>query len=691
MGVLIGIDIGGTFTDIVGIDLQNKEIQTLKVPTTNDDHSQGFMLGIKNVLDKMNRHVEDVIQIVHGTTVGTNAILEEKGAKIGILTTEGFEDTLEIGRQKRSDMYNLFMDPETPIFLCPRKRIIGIEERIDPHTGKAFVPIDEKRILQAVKKLVEEYGVESIAVNYLFSFINPEHEKITEQIINENYPQISVSLSSQVDPQFREYERLCLTAFDAYVKPVVGRYLEKLQNKLSEEKIQSPIYIMLSQGGVTEVETLKKRSVGTLLSGVAAGVLGGKEAGRQSNENNVITLDVGGTSADVSLIVEGKSLIATEGVIRSYPLRIPMVDIHTIGAGGGSIAYVDEAKNLRVGPESAGAIPGPACYGRGGQRPTITDASLILGYLNEKGLAGGSLPLNKTLAKKAIEKHVSEPLGLDLIKAAMGIHQIINAKMADAIRLVTVKRGYDPRIFALVSFGGAGGLHACAIADELDINKIIIPATPGVLSANGLIVSNIEAQEWMSYTENTKKLDLTALQEAITRLENKCLASMLRHDISASDLQRELTLMMRYVGQSYDIPVSVSLDESLELNIDRSIKDFHQYHEQIYGHSDPNNETEIVSLRVTYKYPILDSALKLELHRSDNTLNDSSEVIYREVYFDRFKEFVKTPVYDKSKLSINERTRGPLIVEQADTTILVNPGWSVIRNDNGNLVLERSK
>ncbi len=688
MAVVIGIDIGGTFTDVVGINLDTNKVYTVKVPTTNEDQSKGFLHGIQEMIKKMNCQTSDIVKIIHGTTVGTNAILEEKGAKIGILTTKGFEDILEIGRQKRTDMYNLFFERETPSFLCPRKRRKGISERIDPTSGKVLLPIDEKEVITAVQELVEEHQVEAIAVNYLFSFVNPEHEIRTEQLIKEKYPQISISLSHQIDPQFREYERICLTAFDAYIKPVINKYMDNIQNQLANKNIDAPLYIMLSQGGLIGTKPLEKKAVGTLLSGVAAGVLGGKEAARQSDEHNIITLDVGGTSADVSLIIEGKSLIATESQIRSYPLRIPMVDVNTIGAGGGSIAYIDEGNNLHVGPESASAVPGPACYGRGGEMPTVTDASLVLGYLREKGLAGGRLPLNLSLAEKSIEEKISKPLGMSVTDAAMGIHKIMNAVMADAIRLVSVKRGFDPREFSLVPFGGAGGLHACSVADFLGIREIIIPATPGVLSANGLIMSDIETEESSSYKYNINDVNMEDLEAAVYQLKQKCYENMREYNVDSSGIKRELTLMMRYIGQSYELPISLALEDNTKLQIQKIIQDFHDHHEKVYGHRDSQNQIELVSIRINYRYPIMELKVREKLYTSYTNQNEKV-VEYSQVYFDEYKQYVQTPIYQKANLPMGKKLIGPIIVEQSDTTTVVNPGWTLRLTEKGNMELTK--
>jgi N-methylhydantoinase A len=685
MGVIIGVDIGGTFTDIVGVDLDSGTLWTHKVPTTPLDHTSGFIDGLQGVLKKMERPVHDIENVIHGTTVGTNAILEKKGAKIGILATEGFEDILYIGRQKRSQMYDLFMDPETPVFLCPRRRVKGIPERMDA-TGQVLVPLDKESIAQGVKDLVENHGVQSIAVNFLFSFMNSEHEQTAEKIIKQLYPGISVSLSSRVDPQFREYERCCLTAFDAYVRPVVGNYLERLQRRLVEEGVHAPLHIMLSQGGIASVKVTIERAVGTLLSGVAAGVIGGKAAGENVGDQNVITLDVGGTSADVSLVTGSKPFIATEGKIGSFPLRQPMVDVNTIGAGGGSIAFVDEAGNLRVGPQSAGSLPGPVCYGRGGVMPTVTDASLVLGYLSSEGLVGGALPLDKELASEAINRHICQPLNLELTKAASGIHRIINAAMADAVRLVSVQRGYDPRKFSLVAFGGAGGIHACSVASQLGIERVIIPEGSGVLAAYGLIVAEIEAQEWKTYRVATKDLTVETLNKVIKSLEAKCMESIENDGSSETDLQREYVAMMRYVGQSYELPVPLSLIEMNGKVIETAIADFHQIHERVYGQNNRNSETELVSLRVTLRHLVTEEDVK-SLKMVSSQLNQP--IHHRQVYFDECADYVETPVYPKSLLPKEEVIHGPAIIAQVDTTIIVRPNWSVKLTSNDNLIMER--
>ena len=450
-GLRIGVDIGGTFTDVIG--RRGDRVWTAKVPSSPGDLAAGVLAGVETVLALSGEAPEDVDRFVHGTTIATNAILEEKGARIGLLMTEGFEDVLEIGRQKRSRMYDLFMAPETPVFLAPGRRRAGIAERIGPD-GSVVVPLDEAGVRATVARLVEEEGIEAVAVCYLFSFRNPAHERRTADIIARDFPGLAVSISSEVDPVFREYERTCVTAFDAYVRPVVNGYLDGLDVALRRRGVLAPLLIMQSRGGAASAHRTVARPVTTLLSGPAAGALGGRSAGERSGRRELITLDIGGTSSDVALARGGASLVSREGRIRGYPLRVPMVDVHTIGAGGGSIARLDDAGVLKVGPESAGADPGPACYGRGGIAPTVTDASLVLGYLDPARFAGGIRP-RIDAAERAVGA-LAEAMRCSLAEAAFGIHTVCNAAMAEAVRMLTVKRGHDPRDFALVLLGGAG-------------------------------------------------------------------------------------------------------------------------------------------------------------------------------------------------------------------------------------------
>src|SRR6058998_2105432 len=486
--VQIGVDIGGTFTDIVALDREGRLTLT-KVPSTPKDLLEGIAVAVQRVLGLAGAAPGAVERFIHGTTVATNAILEQKGAVTAVLATDGFEDVLELGRQKRSRMYDLAMDPEVPTFLVPRRRRIGVRERLDAR-GAVLVPLDEDQVRAEVATLRTQ-DVQAVAVCYLFSFVNPAHERRTREICREVAPELSVSLSCEVDPTFREYERLCVTAFDAYLGPVVKRYLAGLAETLRGLRVPAVPLVMRSRGGIVSAALAAQEPVTLFLSGPAGGVIGARFAAERSGVRDFVSLDMGGTSNDVAMVRGGEPLIASEGWIGPYPVRTPMVDVSSIGAGGGSIAWIDGAGGLRVGPRSAGAEPGPACYGRGGDQATVTDASLILGYLNPERFAGGLMTLDVGAAERAVAG-IGRRLGLDTIAAAAGIHRVITARMADQIRLVTIKRGYDPRQFALVVLGGAGPVHGVRLAEEMGMTEVIVPEAPGVLAAFGLLAAAIE-------------------------------------------------------------------------------------------------------------------------------------------------------------------------------------------------------
>src|SRR5688572_20967891 len=488
--IQIGVDIGGTFTDIVALDAGGR-LALAKVPSTPKDLLDGIAEATTRVLKLAGAAPADVARFIHGTTIATNAILEQKGATTAILATEGFEDVLELFRSKRSRMYDLGMDPEVPTFLAPRRRRFGVRERLDAK-GRVLVPLDEDDVRVAVQKL-QAQGVAAVAVCYLFSFVNPAHERRTRDIIAEVAPELSVSLSSEVDPTFREYERLCVTAFDAYLGPVVKRYLAGLADTLRGLGVPGVPLIMRSRGGIVSAALAAQQPVTLFLSGPAGGVIGASFAAERSGVKDFVSLDMGGTSNDVAMVRDGTPLLASEGAIGAYPVRTPMVDVNTIGAGGGSIAWIDAAGGLRVGPRSAGAEPGPACYARGGDEATVTDASVVLGYLNPARFAGGALALDVAAAERAVAA-IGRRLGVDAVTAAAGIHRVVNARMADQIRLVTIKRGYDPRQFALLVLGGAGPVHGAALAAEMGMPEVLVPEAPGVLAAFGLLAAAIEHQ-----------------------------------------------------------------------------------------------------------------------------------------------------------------------------------------------------
>lgn len=684
MSITIGIDIGGTFTDVVALDNESGKLQYTKVNSTPPRLVDGFMQGADSVRALASASFADVSRIAHGTTIGTNAILEARGSTIGILTTSGFEDVLTIGRQKRSDMYDVFIEPETPVFLAPRRRIFGVKERMYPD-GVVDVPLDEGEVTHAVQVLVEEHGVEAIAVCYLFSFANAAHEERTRDIILHAFPDLRVSLSSDLDPRFREYERLCLTAFDAYLRPVLERYIQEVRDSLMDSGVKARLHIIHSRGGITSDETILSNTVSTVLSGPAAGVIGGVHAGNLSDLTDLITLDMGGTSCDISLVDKGKPVLSGEGKIAKYPLRQPMLDINTIGAGGGSIAWVDASGALRVGPRSAGASPGPAAYGMGGAEPTVTDASLLLGYLDPGFFAGGSMQLSVDKAEAAVRTNIAEPLGIDVLDAAHGIHTIVNNHMADEVRLVSVFRGYDPRNFSLVALGGAGPVHAGRLARQTNIGKVLVPLNPGVLSAFGLLVANLEHERARTFRVRAVDAVPSELQQAFEDLEKACRIQMDRDADPARSVNTARSVEVRYVGQSYELEVPIVGDEIDDTAIARVIEDFHGIHERVYGHRDSDDLVELVTFRVVLSQapgPVPGGA-DLETNQGPPSPRTS-----RNAYFPEAGGLVKTPVYDRNTLGAGAELESPAIVQQLDTTTVIYPNSAASIDSHGNLIIQ---
>ncbi len=676
----IGVDIGGTFTDIVALDDEGR-LALAKVPSTPKDLLDGIGAAVGKVLALAGAPPGDVERFIHGTTVATNAVLEKKGAVTAILTTEGFEDVLEMGRQKRSRMYDLEMDPETPSFLAPGRRRVGIRERLDAR-GAALVPLDEGQVRAAVQTLRAQ-GVQAIAVCYLFSFVNPAHERRTRELCAEIAPEISVSLSSEVDPTFREYERLCVTAFDAYLGPVVKRYLAGLADTLRGLGIRAVPLIMRSRGGIVSAALAARQPVTLFLSGPAGGVIGAGFAAERSGVRDFVSLDMGGTSNDVAMVRSGAPLLASEGSIGPYPVRTPMVDVNTIGAGGGSIAWIDAAGGLRVGPRSAGAEPGPACYGRGGDAATVTDASVVLGYLNPERFAGGALTLDVGAAEGAVGA-IGRRLGVDTITAAAGIHRVINARMADQIRLVTIKRGYDPRQFSLVVLGGAGPVHGASLAAEMGMAEVLVPEAPGVLAAFGLLAAAIEHHHARTLQAQTDVADLAAVNRCLAELDAAGRARMREEGVAAGDVHVAYTADMRYVGQAYELEVPIAAPVAAE-RVPDVVAAFHAVHERVYGYARTQQTVEFVNFRAVHTYRLPRPVVRPSARASGSL--DDARVGERRAYFDGF---VSAAIYERARLPLGARLAGPAIVEQMDTTTVIPPGVTAVVDDAGNLRLRRA-
>lgn len=685
----IGIDVGGTFTDVVC--RRGKKIFTTKVTSTPGDPAIGVFEGMKKILALSNTKHGEIQRIVHGSTVAINAILERKGVIIGVLMTKGFEDTLALGRQNRSELYNLFADPETPEFLAPRRMRIGINERIGAD-GNVIRPLDEEQVKTAVRKLREAYGVKAIAICYLHSYKNPSHELRTKEIIRQNFPDIEPVVSCEVDPIFREYERLCLTSFDAYIRPLVSEYLNKIEQELVSSGISARFQLIQSRGGITSANLGREKPINLVRSGPAAGVIAANFVGQSAtsymdeqkrNRNNFITIDIGGTSCDVALIRDGSPLLTSEASLDKYPIRRAMIDVRSIGAGGGSIAWVDNAGGLRVGPQSAGAEPGPACYGRGGREPTVTDASLVLGFLDPDYFAGGYIKLDVDAAYKAIER-IAKLQGLDVLATALGIHKIVNSRMSDLIRLMSVGRGYDPRNFCLLALGGAGPIHSSILAKELCIPLCIVPAIPGVLSAFGLLVADLEYENAKTFVMRLARDNtlIDRVSSVFHELTKKGDEQMERDGVSLDSVRISKSVDMRYVGQSYEIEVPLT-GRICQETLSHAVKDFNTRHELTYGYSRSETTVEFVNFRTVHAYSFPTFSFKGD-HFGKSIENAKKGT--RKVYIG---QFIEVPVYERKELPvmINEGIEGPAIIEQGDSTTIVNSGQRFVVDPSGNIVI----
>jgi N-methylhydantoinase A len=677
----IAVDIGGTFTDVVGA--RGGEIWTLKVPSVPGDLSAGVVTGVREILRISGAGPGDVERFIHGTTVATNAVLERKGARVGLLMTEGFEDVIELGRQKRSSMYDLMMAPETPTFLAPGRRRRGIPERIDADGGITLA-LDEEAVRKAVGALVASEEIEAVAICYLFSFLNPDHEARSRDIIGAAFPGLDVSISCEVDPVFREYERTCVTAFDAYVRPVVARYVQRLQAALAELGITARMLIMQSRGGIASADRATERPVTTLLSGPAAGALGGKAAGESGGFADLITFDMGGTSSDVAMARSGTLSVSNEGRIIGYPLRLPMVDMNTIGAGGGSIAWIDDAGVLKVGPGSAGADPGPACYQRGGVEATVTDASVVLGYIDPGSFAGG-LSLDAAAAEQAVQA-VAERIGLTLAETAIGIHTVCNAAMADAVRMLTVKRGFDARDHALVMLGGAGPVHGGMIAELLRIRTLIVPPRPGVLAAEGLFHAPIECDLHRTFLVPAARADPGAMRKVLDGLEKTARRRLAADGVDDGLVGARRSADMRYLGQSYEL--EVDLPDKLDSDgVEIAVQAFQDRYRQVLGHGSLEEAVEFVNLRVVAGVSATPPA---SVTRDDGIGREAAPII-RLAYFGRTRGWLETPTLRRETVTAGEAIVGPAIINQPDTTTVVYPGHQCRLDRAGNLVIKVPK
>ena len=722
MDCRVGVDVGGTFTDVV-CAREGRPPIVFKVPSTPADPGDAALAAVQRLAAEEGIEPDSIAQVAHGTTVATNAVLERRGGRLGIITTEGFRDTLEIGRQMRREMYEVRLDPQTPVFLAPRAMRLGVRERIGPR-GEILQPLDEASVRAALERLVA-MGAECIAVCLLFSFVNPKHERRVGEIAREAYSGLEISLSSEVDPAFREYERTAVTAFDAYIKPTVRRYLADLGTRLEDAGVRAPLQVMQSRGGLASAELARNRPVRLFLSGPAAGVIGGQATGTALGHEDLITLDVGGTSSDIALVSGAKPLLRAEGLIDGFPVRVPMVDVNAIGAGGGSIAWLDDAGGLRVGPHSAASDPGPACYARGGREPTVTDASVVLGYLDPAKFAGGAIALDPDRAADAIRDRIAAPLGLDVEAAAAGVHQVVNAQMAEGIRLVSVRQGFDPREFTLVAMGGAGPVHACALAADLGIARVVVPRHPGVLSAAGLLAAPIEHEVSVAYAEPFAGLSIAPVRRIVADLDAAGRKLTEREGLAADEIEILHFADVCHVGQGYFL--EVAFDPHADDGLERLYADFLAAHERVHGHA-VEAPARFVNLRAVHRQRMPDAAAAPTAGESsgaglpggvacgtgsrgtdaatsrdagmgsddsgiaaDGAGGTSREIAgagtRRMVRFPDEPGRVETRIVARDALVAGDTLRGPAIVEQDDTTTLVPPGWTAAAGDGGIMTL----
>jgi N-methylhydantoinase A/oxoprolinase/acetone carboxylase beta subunit len=684
---LIGVDVGGTFTDLVLADTETGAVTIHKVSTTPEDPSIGVADGVGALCDRAGLARAAVDHVLHGTTIATNAALEHRGAECGLITTRGYRDILHIGRHQRPQHYSIRQQiPWQATPLVKRRHRHVVTERLVPPKGEVLVPLAEDEVREAARAL-KAAGITAIAIGFLFSYLNPAHERRAREIVREEHPDAFVTISSDVAPQFREFERFTTAAMNAFVGPKVRDYVARLGKRLADAGLGADLHIMASNGGVVTPAMVAERPVVTMLSGPAAGVLGGAWAGELSGRRNLITFDVGGTSADIGIVTEGTFSEATarDTWIAGFPLLTPMIDIHTIGAGGGSIARVDEGGAFRVGPQSAGARPGPAAYGRGGTEPTVTDAHVVLGRLVPQNFLGGAMSLDVAASERVIDA-LAARLGLGREAAALGVLTIINANMANAIRSRTVQKGIDPRGHALVAFGGAGPLHGAEVAAELGIREVVVPPHPGITSATGLLTSDLKYDALRTAFQASTALDLTRMAEDFAAMEAEIAARFAADGIAPEATRTARAADMRYAGQGYELRVAMDAGAVDAAMIAAALARFHAAHRAEYGHAFPEAVVEIVNLRVigigerpkpAKPAPAAGGSLAAATLRT-------APVVFS---VDGAPQALDTPVLARDRLPLDHPIPGPAIVVQTDTTTVVPPGCTLVADRGGNLII----
>jgi N-methylhydantoinase A len=687
----IGVDIGGTFTDVALVEDASGRIGVAKVPTTPENLAEGVLSALTSAMSRHKVVPAEVGLLSHATTVVTNAILEERGARAALITTRGFRDVLELRRSARADLYDLFQD--APATLIPRRRRFEITERVGAD-GAVVTPLAESEIEGLIAAL-KAARVDAIAVALMFSFLNPEHERRLGALLRAALPDVPVYLSSDVLPEIKEFERSSTTAVCAYVGPILASYLERLGAAMHERALP-PLYLMGSNGGILEAAEVIAMPAMAVESGPAAGVVAAALVARQTGRLDLLSFDMGGTTAKASLIRGGQYETTPEYEVgggssgtrwmngTGHPIRVPVIDLAEVSAGGGSIAWVDRAGALRVGPKSAGANPGPACYARGGSEPTVTDCNLLLGYLDKQSLLGGDLAIDLAAAEAAVRTRLAEPLGVDLRTAAAAVIDVVNNAMAEVLKIVSIQRGHDPRDFVLAAFGGAGPLHATALAGELGIAEVICPPIPGAFSALGLIGTDLRRDYVQTLFTTADAADPAALEAAFTALERKGAAMLDRAGVAPGRRLFERSVDARYRRQSYELSVPVPPHPVDLATLDQIAATFHERHLQTYGHDNRDEPVQIVSVRLAAIGTIPPLAVRdRTAPRGTDATKSKRQLWFRET------GAVKATVYDRRRMPSGLEVAGPVVIESFESTILVPPGWLATMNEDGFVLLTR--
>ncbi|RKK05695.1 hydantoinase/oxoprolinase family protein [Pseudoroseomonas wenyumeiae] len=682
----VGVDSGGTFTDVCLFDEENGRVEVWKVSSTPDDPSRGIAQGVEEGMRRVAPEAGDkpaapVTYFGHGTTVATNALIQHRGVKTGLVTTDGFRDLLEIGRQKRPDLYD--MQADKPPVLVSRDLRQEVPERVR-HDGSIDLPLDETR-MRAAAVALREAGVKAVAVSFLYGFIRPEHEARAVEILREEMPDAFISAGHEIAPEFREFERLSTVVLNAYLGPVMRSYIEKLTPRLEGLGMTAAPHLTQSNGGVISFAAAAGLPVRTVLSGPSTGVVGAQAIGKLAGYEDLITFDMGGTSTDVALLQGGQCRLTSEAVVHGYPIKAPMLDIHTVGAGGGSIAYVDAGGLLKAGPRSCGAFPGPVCYDQGNAEPATTDANVVLQTLNPTHLLGGRMAIRQDLSKAAIQR-LADQLGLGLMETAQGILSVVTANMARAIRVISVQRGHDPRDFTLMAFGGGGPLHAARLAKELDMKRVLVPRNPGILCAMGLLLTDLRADFAATRLLPLESGSVGDVAEGFATLTARAEEWFEHEGIAPANRVLTRTADMRYKGQNYELAVTLPEGPVTQGTLDALAAGFADLHRQRYGFIAEGEPVQIVTLRLEATGLVQ----KATLTRHPDAGPDASgaRTGERPVWFPEAQDFVATPIYSRDELKPGNRFAGPAIVEQMDTTTVVPPGMTARVDPYLNLILE---